>query len=292
MDLAADPYERRKLLVREHRFNQRFMKGPSSIDGGRQRALPPVQRELPATPPHKMTRKEQTALANRLIGLDNDPTASNAFMVDGRTLAALPMPAHGYKGWTFFDMRNVRNAAQILAEKQLAAIQALGQEVDDLTVSELGEHLPPPPPKRKQAEQELFMRKMTMGQASTSKEKLRRTVVGQVAMRLGSNVSLNPGLGRTWAPGTEFSMLPAAAGCDMTFMDSTNPSTMRFTSAQGMRYARAEPSLPRAKIMAKSMGSSIPFNTSRRVKRRRKRELELFRGRAHASLGASRPKVF
>ena len=282
-----DRYEQRKLRVREHGFNDRFVQGRSSIDGAKVRQLPPVPRELSSTPPPKASRKQQTALANRLIGLDNDPTASNAFMVDTRTVAGIPLPAHGYRGWTLFDMRNVRNAGQILAERQLTAIQALGQELDDLTIGSLGESLPPPPPKKQQAAQDAMMRRMALGKASTSTDKLRHTVVGQT-VDLGQLGDGRDQLASTWGPGAEFSLLPGARGADLTFLDSTNTSSLRFTSSQGPRLPAFphEATAPRATVTAKSQGANIMFNTTRRMKRRRKRALELFRG---PNASASRP---
>ena len=223
--------------------------------------------------PKRMTRKQQTALANRLIGLDNDPTANNKFMVDTRRAARVPLPAHRYEGWDLHSMRNIRGARTLLAERHFAAIQSLGEELDELTVDDFKAYRPPPPPKKEPLAQQEAMRRMALGASTQSKGKLRRTVVGQAAARV-----LSPAAFESY-PGTLFSSPGDACGGGRTFVDTSNPTTLHFTTQTGprLRHRVTVPLQKRDTRPGGSAGKGIPFNASRKMVRRKKRDENMFR---------------
>ena len=235
---------------------------------------PPTGWTISGSPPGPthMTRKQQTALANRLIGLDNDPTANNKFMVDTRRVARVPLPEHRYEGWDLHSMRNIRGARTLLAERHFAAIQSLGEELDELTVDDFKAYRPPPPPKKEPLAQAEAMRRMALGASSLSKGKLRRTVVGQAAARVLEPATLDS------YPGALFTLPGGACGGGRTFVDTSNSTTLQFTTQTGPRLRRraAAPLQKRDTRPGGSAGRDLPFNAPRKMVRRKKREDNMF----------------
>eukprot|EP00937_MAST-01D_sp_MAST-1D-sp2_P000660 g660.t1 len=233
------------------------------------------------TKPVHMTRKQQTALANRLIGLDNDPTANNKFMIDVRRKARVPMPAHAYKGWDLHTMRDIRGARTLLAERHFGAIQSLGEELDELNEPSFKDVRPPPPPRKSPREQLLAMKHMMIGESCLNKERVRAQRVGEVRARAGTDAEASAALAPY--PHAQFPLLPLARNGQRTFVDSTNAS-LHFTRRSGPRYrAAAVITAPRGRRSTRAGGEAgrgLPHNRRRRMRRVPKRDEDLFRGSA------------